>query len=315
MTGELVLRIMGIVTTTQRHTPGSACATRPCPRCAGAHGDKIRARIREGAPVSFLLPAFPGKSPNPRKVLGVLPDKAEELALEFLHDLCQRIKSCYRPGAEIVICSDGRVFSDVVGIREEDVTEYQRVMHRLCDRIGPDTLQLYHLDDVYPDRGHDAMRAALVEAHGEDLAAIREQIGAGGEALARYRGVTRFLFEDADRPDSTASRTARQRESRRRAYEVIQRSDAWGEMLRERFPDAVRLSIHPQACGAEKIGIGMLDSGGDSWLTPWHGTAVEVDGRFVLMRRHQAESLGARPVDRDGRVSHFVLEHPDGLAS
>jgi L-tyrosine isonitrile synthase len=310
-----VSRIMDIVTTTQRHIPGSACATRSCPRCVSTHGEKIRAHLRENAPVRFLLPAFPGKSPNPRKVLGVLPDKAEELALEFLNDICRRIGSHYPPGAEIIICSDGRVFSDVVGIREEDVTEYQRVMHLLCDRIGPATLGLYHLDDVYPDRSHDAMRVALVTAYGEDLTAIREQVSAGGAALARYRGITRFLFEDADRPDATESRTARQRDSRRRAYEVIQRSDAWGEMLRERFPDAVRLSIHPQACGADKIGIGMLDTGEDNWLTPWHGTAVEVDGRFVLMPRHRAESLGARLVHRDGRGSHFLLETPRGLAS
>lgn len=314
MVNGVVDRIMDIVTANRRYTPGSACATRPCPRCAGVHGEKIRDRVSRGLPVRFLLPAFPGKSPNPRKVLGAIPDKAEELALEFLDETCRLIGSRYSPGAEIVICSDGRVFSDVIGIRDEDVTEYQRVLHELSGRIGRDTLRLYHLDDAYPTLDHDAMRVALLAGYGEDLATIKEKVGEGGEPLAHYRGVTRFLFEDADRPDRDDSRTARQRDSRRRAYEVIQRSTAWGELLRERFPDAVRLSIHPQACGAEKIGIGLLDAD-DNWLTPWHGVAVDVGGRFLLMQRHQAEGLGAELVHRDGRPSHFLLGNRNRLAS
>jgi pyoverdine/dityrosine biosynthesis protein Dit1 len=313
---KVVAQIMNIVTTTQRQLQGSTCAKRPCPRCTEIHEEKIRTRIAENLPIRFLLPAFPGKSPNPRKVLGVLPDKAEELALAFLDDLCQRVAECYPPGAEIIISSDGRVFSDVIGIRDEDVTAYQHVMHELADRIGPDTLRLYHLDEVYPDRDHDAMRTALLTSYGEDLADIRERVGDGGEALALYRGVTRFLFEDADRPDSTRSRRARQRDSRRRAYEVIRRSAAWSELLREIFPDAVRLSIHPQACGAQKIGIGLVDTDDDdNWLTPWHSTAVDVDGRFVLMPRHQAESLGAQLVHQNGRPSHFQLSVTRALAS
>ena len=43
------------------------------------------------------------------------------------------------------------------------------------------------------------------------------------------------------------------------------------------------------------------------WMTPWHGTAVELDGRFVLMRRQQAEALGARLVFSEGRPSHYLL--------
>lgn len=307
-------RILGIVTATRRYTPGSACDTTPCPRCADVHETKIRDRISQGLPVRFLLPAFPGKSPNPRKVLGVVPDKAEELALEFLDETCRRIRARYAPGAEMYICSDGRVFSDVIGIRDEDVTEYQYVLHQMSARIGRDTLRLYHLDDVYPGLDHDAMRTALLDSYGEDPATVKEKVSEGGESLALYRGITRFLFEDADRPDRDESRTARQRDSRRRAYEVIRRSAAWGELLRERFPDAVRLSIHPQACGADKIGVGLMETD-DNWLTPWHGVAVDVGGRFLLMQRHQAEGLDGELVHRDGRPSHFRLRNRHSLAS
>jgi pyoverdine/dityrosine biosynthesis protein Dit1 len=92
---------------------------------------------------------------------------------------------------------------------------------------------------------------------------------------------------------------------------VIQRSKAWGELVETKFPNAVRLSIHPQSCGDKKMGIRLIEP--DNWLTPWHGVAVEVDGRFMLLKRAQAEELGADLVHWDGRPSHFVL--PSGAKS
>ena len=103
-----------------------------------------------------------------------------------------------------------------------------------------------------------------------------------------------------------------QKESRVRAYTVIQRSKAWGELVEKYFPDAVRLSIHPQACGSKKLGIKLIEP--DNWQTPWHGVAVLVDGRYTLLKRAQAESLGAHLVTRFGRPSHYVLADKEKLS-
>jgi len=63
-------------------------------------------------PVKMCLPAFPFKSANKvHKVLGILPDKAEELSLERLNTLCIRIAEVYPPGAEFTIISDGLVYN------------------------------------------------------------------------------------------------------------------------------------------------------------------------------------------------------------
>lgn len=62
--------------------------------------------------VEMCLPAFPFKSANKiYKVLGVLPDKAEELALERLNTMCLRIGEVYKPGALLTIISDGLVYN------------------------------------------------------------------------------------------------------------------------------------------------------------------------------------------------------------
>ena len=71
--------------------PPTACALSPCEDCLSPHLPKVVSAIERNQPIPFVLPAFPGKSPNPAKVLGRLPDMAERRALEFLQYLCDRI--------------------------------------------------------------------------------------------------------------------------------------------------------------------------------------------------------------------------------
>lgn len=74
--------------------------------------DVIGQYVSAGVRVQACLPAFPFKSANKvYKVLGSLPDKAEELALERLNGLCMRVQEVYEPGAEIVIISDGITYN------------------------------------------------------------------------------------------------------------------------------------------------------------------------------------------------------------
>src|SRR5215831_16193880 len=108
----------------RRLETADACADRPCQQCFALHLPRVLRFVSTHAPIHFLLPAFPAKSPSPKKVLGRLPDMAEELALRFLDNVCDEIKQIYPPGARITICSDGRVFSDLVGVTDQDVTDY-----------------------------------------------------------------------------------------------------------------------------------------------------------------------------------------------
>lgn len=71
----------------------------------------VTEQIRNNEPVRLLLPGFSFKSPNLKKVLGVLPDLGEELALAHLDGLCKNIDTVYTRGAEVYICSDGLVYN------------------------------------------------------------------------------------------------------------------------------------------------------------------------------------------------------------
>ena len=78
------------------------------PKFLSVIGQFVIARAR----VDMCLPGFPFKSANKvEKVLGTLPDKAEELALERLNTICVRIGGVYPPGAQLTIISDGLVYN------------------------------------------------------------------------------------------------------------------------------------------------------------------------------------------------------------
>ncbi len=292
------------------------CGDVTCIKCINNFLVKILAAVEKNEPIIVVLPAFPGKSPNPEKVLGPLPDQAEMQSLFFLSKLSQRIQEIYNPGMKVIICSDGRVFSDVVGMIEENVTAYQSELKDLIREMDLRNFSTFNLDDHFQDINFHEMRESLMQSYSEPLENLQLKIRNGAketsvpeeqEASRMYCGITRFLFEDSLFKGQTQSKTALQKSARIRAYEVIRRSNAWSALIANRFPSAIRLSIHPQSCGSKKLGIRLIAN--ESWMTPWHGVAVKTKTGFRLMKRFEAEALGARLInDSRGRPSYFSLE-------
>ncbi len=306
-----------------RRTPHlqKSCDNLTCKSCSSHFLSRIKISIEKNEPISLVLPAFPGKSPNQEKVLGVLPDFAEELSLKFLNNLCERVKEYYKPGAKIILCSDGRVFSDVVGIKESDITSYQVELDRMIKKMSLKNISTFNLDDFYYNLSFIQMRDELMKKFGTTLDFLKFKIKKGNSSLSSfeereanrmYCGITRFLFEDSAHSNQVKSRSLLQKEARIKAYEVIRRSNAWSELIEKYFPNSVRLSIHPQTCGSKKLGIRLI--GDENWMTPWHGVAVETQKGFVLMKRAEAQKLGAELVLYPcGRSSHYRLMSERGL--
>lgn len=297
------------------HAKEGSCDVSLCQACLTPHLKKVVSAMLRDEAITFVLPAFPGKSPNPAKILGPLPDMGERRALQFLNDLCDRVKRYHKHGARIILCSDGRVFSDVIGMNEEDVTAYRNRLDQMIEELGLTNISTFALDELCYGIDTAAARKTLMQQYGQSLESLRERVRRGGaegqhsedeEAHRMYCGITRFLVEDAMHPGQTKSRSSIQKDCRVRAYEVIRRSNAWSELIADQFPGAVRMSIHPQTCGAAKIGIQLL--GTESWLTPWHGVAVDTGKDFILMKRSEADKLAARLIlDSEGRPSHYRL--------
>ncbi|MEY9950291.1 L-tyrosine/L-tryptophan isonitrile synthase family protein [Kitasatospora sp. GAS1066B] len=258
--------------------------------------------VTAGHPIVFTLPGFPCKSPSPAKVLGHLPDEGERLCLTFLNSLCSAVQRVYPPGASMVICSDGHIFGDLIHVPDQHIDAYCDELAALIRREHLHHLSVFDLRDILGHLPYDQKRTWVHTRYAPTIEELRAEVKSDDATLALYRGITRFLTEDSIGFEGT--RSALQRDCRQRAYGVIQRSRAWGDLIAEHHTRSVRLSIHPQPRGGAKFGIQLLDAK-DTWTTPWHSTAVHrADGRWELMHRSDAERLG-RLVLRAGRPSHF----------
>lgn len=286
----------------------------PCAACFEAHQCKIERFVKRDEPIHFVVPAFPAKSPNQKKVLGALPDLGERMALGFLQSMCDYVGHYYGPGARVTICSDGHVFGDVVGVSDGAVTEYREALTHIIGTAHWSSLDMFGLDDAFGSLDYPKMRSLLEENYCSPLAELRERVRTEDATRSLFNGIHRFMFEDAmARPGGAgASRSQLRKNSKEAAYQTILRSNAWSGVVAEKFPEAIRLSIHPQPPHSEKFGFQLMRTR-DGWLTPWHGVVLDDGVNLSLVKRWEAEELQASVVRRDGRLSHFVA--PDLAAN
>ena len=293
-----------------------SCHSELCHSCMNIHYSKILDFIKENKPIVCILPAFPSKSPNKEKVLGNLPDFAEKISLGFLNKLCAEVSRIYPVGMKILICSDGRVFNDLLDISESNISDYKKEIQNIITNNQFHYLSTFDLDDVYPNLSFCAMREKLMTNYGNSKEVLRNSILAADstrpsaknvDAKRMFLGIKKFLFEDSLFQGQKKSKAQLHKESKLKAYELILRSNAWSDILEDIFPDAVRLSIHPHVCGSKKFGIRLVAD--ESWITPWHGVVLESNNGFRLVKKKAAEELGAKLIfDEFGKASHYSLK-------
>jgi len=189
--------------------------------------------IMADAPVEMCLPAFPFKSANKvHKVLGVLPDKAEELSLERLNAMCIRIGDVYLPGAKFTVISDGLVYNgrsrskhpssfgsrsgltsqcapeDLLGIPDRDTWAYGEALRTMAVQKGFIHINFSRLKDLVnfplPERLEEItyvanatnFRRFLFNKYGKDDLDIDHEISTIPDTQLTYLGYRRFLESD-----------------------------------------------------------------------------------------------------------------------
>lgn len=308
-TGEsqvLSERILGLILAHRRLPEQSACAEAPCPACLALHLPRIQYFIAQGLPVHLLLTGFGAKSPNPERVLGELPDLAEEQALLALQGLCDEISAIYPAGARLTICADGRVNADLLGIGDEAISRYGRALDQLIEKLGLPALERFSLEDLYDGQACEAARKQLSQSYAYPLGGERS---ADSQARQARCAVLRRELA-AELPELRPA----QAEALARA--LLQRGQAWSRLLGQCFPQALRLSARPEDPHADTIGIALSPAKGsaDAWIAPWQGVALLGPEGWRLLPRSEAEALGARLIRRGRRPSHYSLLEPEAKA-
>lgn len=267
---------------------------------------KVRAQMAERKTLQFLLPAFPAKSPSPLKTAGHHPDLGEVLALNNLNEMCKKISNIYEPGAEVVICSDGRVFSDVVMVSDEKIDEYSEWIKSIIIEFEFNHLSTFAMDDLHQDLNGPELRERLVWQYAKSLDEVRFLVTNDDDFRGLFNGVHKFMVEDQMGLPENANISKNQvnKKTKGLTYELIRRSDAWSNLLTAHFDDALRLSIHAYPLTHEKFGVKLVHSS-EKWATPWHNVTVKQNDTFELMHLSEAKKLGATQELFRGKYVYF----------
>ncbi|KAF2019990.1 Clavaminate synthase-like protein, partial [Aaosphaeria arxii CBS 175.79] len=262
--------------------------------------------VKADQPVPMVMPAFPFKSPNAKdKVLGISPDKGEDVALAHLNGLCAAIKDIYEPGAILTIVSDGLVYNDLLGVPDHVVWNYGRKLRELAASRGYKHIQfaqlrnllaLKSIDEQLDDMSYAAaasfMRLSLMNQFGATSWAEGSDLEVDDNKRTTYCGYLKFLELDLATTypiDEERTKSRFKKGVAKIAKAMLKRGDAFARAVRSRFPDHVRLSIHPSN-GKDKISVNVLPVA--TTVTPWHcSIAFKVDGTLLAGHRTTFEAM------------------------
>ncbi len=267
---------------------------------------QAHAFIASGKPIEMVILGFPAKSPNRQKTFSEHADLGEVEGLRTLQRLADDIRTVYSPGAKIHVCSDGHIFADLVHVSDPGIDRFQDEIDKIIVRFGFDSLSTFSARALYPRLKGNSLRGQMMKDFAAPLPEIKMECLANEDGRALFNGIHRFLFEDDLVLFPQLSRNQIRERSKQRAYEVIQRSQAFGKLVESQFPDAIRLSIHPHAAASPKLGIQLVPSP-NRWATPWHNVLVMTDAGPCLMPRLEAERQGAALSFFDNQFAFFEL--------
>ncbi|KAI1101877.1 Pyoverdine/dityrosine biosynthesis protein-domain-containing protein [Jackrogersella minutella] len=282
---------------------------------------QIYGRVSANEVILMCLPAFPFKSPNTStKVLGRLPDKAEEFALAHLNGLCAAIEDIYAPGAKLMIVSDGLVYNDLLGVPDKDVWAYGEALRALRARKDFRHIEFCRLKDIVhidvPNELDEIryvanatnFRHALLKQFGKPEYNVSLRISEDEDTCLTYRGYIKFLETDLQNVYPIGEGRSKSKYKRGVEYiakQMLMRGDAFARGVRERFTDRLRLSIHAST-GENKLSVNLLPTD-TMFTTPWHCTiAFRLDGTTTTGHRSEFEGNDDfELVYEDSRPSYF----------
>ncbi|KAI1455482.1 Pyoverdine/dityrosine biosynthesis protein-domain-containing protein [Annulohypoxylon moriforme] len=282
---------------------------------------QIYSKVSANEAILMCLPAFPFKSPNTRtKVLGCLPDKAEEFALAHLNGLCAAIGDVYAPGARLMIVSDGLVYNDLLGVPDKDVWAYGEALRalrakkdfrhiefcRLKDIVHIDVPN--ELDEIRYVANATNFRHALLKQFSKPDFNVSLRISEDEDTCLTYRGYIKFLETDLQNVYPIGDGRSKSKYKRGVEYiakQMLMRGDAFARAVREMFPDRLRLSIHAST-GENKLSVNLLPTA-TPFTTPWHcSIAFRLDGTTTTGHRSEFEADDSLElIYEDDRPSYF----------
>ncbi|KAH7086351.1 Pyoverdine/dityrosine biosynthesis protein-domain-containing protein [Paraphoma chrysanthemicola] len=274
----------------------------------------VKGQVERKESIKMLLPGFPFKSPNNKtKVLGVLPDLGEELALKRLDGIATAIDAVYEHGVEIHITSDGLVYNDLLGVTDETVWNFGQAVREMADANGLKHLSFLRLWDLLGNTGDfkskeyylahaEAIRQELKQRFGDAQFEADMANKSTADMHLTHTKYLEFLEQDLRYNEKHVALSEEDKKTNmaNTAKEMMGRWKAFSAALASVPTDYVRLSIHDSG-GSDKLSMALIPQRekGALGATPWHSTlVVESDGTFTQLQRYKVDQDKYELVER-----------------
>ncbi|OWZ00407.1 hypothetical protein PHMEG_00028403 [Phytophthora megakarya] len=266
--------------------------------------------IERHLPITLVLPSFPFKSPNSTdKVLGKLPDRAEELSMARLERFCCEVEEAYPPGCRMVIFSDGRVFNDLLGVSLSDLYAFEDELKAMVKEAGHTHIYFDSMDN-YVKKVADPI-PEILERFNVLHMDFNVRIKTEPAIRNMYCSFCKFLERDLAPNWVGMSRTATKRNCGKIAKQMMHRNVGFSLLVDDSYPDALRISIHQYNNAGPKFGIHLIPQKSGKPRTPWHSVICEdLDGTPHTVDLNSVDKDKYDLVYKHGRKWGFVERPP-----
>lgn len=265
--------------------------------------DKLTPMVHVNQPLQFVMLGFPFKSTNDRdKVIGKLPDLAEQATLDNFSMFDTQIKKEHCKGVEVSMVSDGFVFNDILGVSDKIVMDYKETS---MDMGKNSPVKWFDLNDFYAGNDLNAKREKLIQQFGISPEKLQQDILMNPDVNFLYRGMIHFMEEElAIR--NFPSRNQLQKEAKKIARAMMFRNEAYSNLVRQEFKSHVRLSMHPSINNGAKYSFQLIPSP-KAKHSAWHSALlIRKTGERETIHKKDAVAAGYELVNQGGRPYYFA---------
>ena len=238
---------------------------------------KIKEFIINNKTIDFVLPSFPGKSPNINSSFNGKFGYEERYSINIIEKMLSEIKKVYTLGARIFIIHDGHLFTDLGITRTDDELDDYIIEFRknICKEIISISFK-----DLMECSCYDDARNKINELYTK-LFNVKDL---KGELVEKELLFTKIEFKNQISDDNMSNNHV-QVIAKKIAKESLLRKQALAMRIEEKYPEAIRLSIHYQDKDSKKLGIKLIDKA-INFGSPWFNIIYKChNGEIILGKK------------------------------
>jgi pyoverdine/dityrosine biosynthesis protein Dit1 len=268
---------------------------------------KVNDYVSKNRTLILVLPSFPFKSQNRDNTLGNLPDMGEYIALEVLNSLCNNIRKIYKPGVDFVLASDGRLYSDLVGVSDSAVNSYREELLKMNNAICKDScLRWFSLDEGIKHEGGLDVREILERDYSDGIKVVMEEVKKDKDYLRLYIGFKNFALSEIKAQNLNCSNREMIRRAKGIAKKMMVRNFANAKLLKVSFPDMIRLSVKHHDTRRGLFAVNLMRTHTDIG-TPWLNSILRLrNGKYKYIKVREARAQGYKEIMKEGRGYMFA---------